>query len=134
MPVHPPVPLTPDSENRIDVQWSGTDVAIVRLLGEHDMASAGELEQTLRRLARCGESIVVDLTETTFADSSILHALISADTELRRRGQGFALHVATAAIVRKALDLTGLLDRLDHASTRQQAIELARSFAKARHY
>jgi anti-anti-sigma regulatory factor len=63
-------------------EWADSDVAMVRLLGEHDLASAPAVTQMMQTLARCGESVVVDLSETVFIDSTIIYTLIEADSNL----------------------------------------------------
>jgi anti-anti-sigma factor len=122
------IPVTPHQDEiarRIDVQH-GADVAIVRLLGKHDMASMPELEQHLRE-TRSAENVVVDLTETEFIDSSTIRALLRAHGDRAQRNQGFSLLLATRYAVRRVLELSGALDRLPHAPTRDEAVELARA-------
>ena len=60
----------------IEVLLSGP--ASVHLRGELDMATADELDKCLDRLARaCPETIVIDLSQLTFCDSSGLNAFVS---------------------------------------------------------
>jgi hypothetical protein len=40
------------------------------------------LRRSMQTLARCGESVVVDLSETVFIDSTIIYTLIEADSNL----------------------------------------------------
>jgi anti-anti-sigma factor len=112
--------------------WADSDVAIVRLLGEHDLASAPAFTQAIQTLARCGESVVVDLSETLFIDSTIIHRLIEADANLASRGQGFALQVGTEPIVAKVVELSGVRRRVGNAPTREEAVEIARRSADRR--
>ncbi len=95
----------------IQIEQHG-DVAVLRLLGEHDLATVAELREQLDAHAARGEGIVVSLTETAFIDSSVVNTLFHADTQLREQGRRLSLHVATASIVRRVLDLTGLCDAL----------------------
>jgi anti-anti-sigma factor len=113
-------------------EWADSDVAIVRLLGEHDLASAPAVTQMMQTLARCGESVVVDLSETIFIDSTIIQTLIEANANLATRGQGFALHIGTEPVVAKVIELTGVLKRLGNAPTREAAVEIARRSAVSR--
>jgi anti-anti-sigma factor len=110
-------------------EWADSGVAMVRLLGEHDLASAPAVTQTMQTLARCCESVVVDLSETVFIDCTIIHRLIEADANLASRGQGFALQIGTEPIVAKALELCGVRKRLGNAPTREEAVEIARRSA-----
>src|SRR5262245_36189566 len=86
------------------------DVVVLHLVGEHDMSTAESLRAELRRLAGLGSGggLVVSLTDMTFMDASIVGALFDADELLRRRGRELVLHVATASIVQRVLEVSGL--------------------------
>jgi anti-anti-sigma factor len=60
-----------------------TDLAgdrwLVSLEGEHDVSTAEDLRTKLRAIFRTGTTVVIDLSETTFLDSSTLRVLIEAD-------------------------------------------------------
>jgi hypothetical protein len=62
----------------------------------------------MQTLARGGESVVVDLSETVFIDSAIIYTLIEADSNLASRGQGFALQVGAEPIVANLMKLSGV--------------------------
>jgi anti-anti-sigma factor len=111
----------------IEVSYHDPDIAIVTLLGEHDLAGGEELEQTLRQLLQSGEHIVVDLSETEFIDSSVLNNLVRATNEGRELGLSLVLQLSTAPNVRRVLEVTGLLERLPCASSREEAVRLART-------
>jgi anti-anti-sigma factor len=98
-------------------------VAVITLLGEHDLASAAELEHTIASVSEGNQGIVVDLTATDFIDSTILHALVQAHRSL---GDRFALEVATTTHVRRLLEVTGLEEVLPCAPTREEAVRLVR--------
>ena len=54
-------------------------VAVVKLRGEHDLSTAQAVRSALRSAVESGPpAVVVDLSDTTFLDSSILGALIGA--------------------------------------------------------
>jgi anti-sigma B factor antagonist len=58
-------------------------------------------------IAAGAERVIVDLTETTFIDSSSLGALIAANRRLKSRGGRLVVACATDAIV-KTFRITGL--------------------------
>ncbi len=64
--------------------------ALVRLRGEHDLASAPALRDTLHPIFG---DVLVDLSDCTFIDSSVIGALITASQELEREGHTLALVV-----------------------------------------
>jgi anti-anti-sigma factor len=67
--------------------------ATVRLSGELDISTAGELERILGDLEAPGgpARIVVDLGGLRFMDSTGLRLLVTADLRLRREGRELAL-------------------------------------------
>jgi anti-sigma B factor antagonist len=52
---------------------------LVSLVGEHDLSTAEDLRERLWAIFRTGTTVVIDLTATTFIDSSTLGVLIDAD-------------------------------------------------------
>jgi anti-anti-sigma factor len=112
--------------NPIEVSWHDTDIAILTLRGEHDMATADQLAGELRRLIRVGEQVIVDLSVVEFIDSSVLNALCTADRLAAERGSTFTLQIGSASGVRKVLEVSGILDQLSWAGSRDEAIRAAR--------
>jgi anti-sigma B factor antagonist len=100
--------------------------AVVELRGEHDLVTAGEMEELLRDLTTKNALVVVDVTDTEFIDSSVLHNLVKADQQARAAGNRFVLQMGTAPAVRTAIEVSGLLNMLDCAPSREQALEPAR--------
>ena len=81
--------------------------AIVRPIGEFDLATVDAVEDALRPLEREFSEIVIDLRAVEFIDSRGLRALVSADA--RSRSNGFNLKlIKGGAQVQKVLSLTGM--------------------------
>ena len=101
-----------------------TTVAVVELLGEHDLASVGEFEAAMREaMESVSSSCMVDLSRVEFCDSSIVHVLINWSKEAQvSEGEALAIVVGgeTSAISR-ILAAVGLLDRLPVFATPQAA-------------
>jgi anti-anti-sigma factor len=116
--------VTPPASNGIVVEQAEPGVRVVTVTGEHDLASAPELERVLAAAFAAGGAVAVDLLGTTFIDSTVLRVLICAREEAGERGVGFriALGDATGHGVRRLLELTGLEHRLATAPTRAAAI------------
>ena len=66
--------------------------------------------------------VVVDVSEATFIDSSVIHNLFRADRLATERGSRLVLQIGTAPIVTNALEISGLLQCLDVAHTRAEAV------------
>jgi anti-anti-sigma factor len=92
--------------------------------GDHDMASAPRLGLALKQSLGEGRGIVVDLTETTFIDSSVIHVLFDTDSALAGQGKQLVLQIHTASIVMRALQISGLTS-LPSASEREVALAIA---------
>jgi anti-anti-sigma factor len=116
----------------IEVTYYDTDIAIVALHGEHDLATHDELRQVFQSLLRSGELVVVDLSQADFIDSSVLNNLLRATNEARERGLSVTVQLATTPNIRRVFEVTGLLDRLPCVSTREEAIQLSRAGAMAK--
>lgn len=98
---------------RLDV-WQDTDSGgqvRVSLAGEIDMSSVGTLAHTLAALPRAAPSLVVDLADVTFLDSTGIAALVIAQRRAVAAGQTFTVVNAQGG-VRRVLDITGTLSTL----------------------
>lgn len=89
----------------------GWDGCIVSVTGEVDMNTAPAFEQTLLAAIQEGERVVViDLSATTFIDSTFLSSLVAAERRLRDGGGSLVIVCADPALC-KVFTITGL-DRL----------------------
>ena len=94
--------------------------------GEHDLNTAPELRRRLDELIGAKNPIVVDLSPSTFVDSSILGVVL--DARRRAAEQGIALTVAQsdgAVAVTRVLQVTGLRAELPVHDTLEQAVSAA---------
>jgi anti-anti-sigma factor len=102
------------------------DVTVVALIGDHDVATVPEIRAQLDAVAGSGGGLVVSLMETTFFDSSVVHALYDANGRLIEHDRQLVLHVATAPIVSRVLEVSGLHTAVPITGSLREAIELAR--------
>jgi anti-sigma B factor antagonist len=82
-------------------------ITVVSLVGDCDLASAASLRRALRYVVEDSpDLLVLDLTESTFFDSTSLRALLDADRKRRRKGrEGIVLVVNDLA--RRVLEISG---------------------------
>lgn len=66
--------------NRIDV-FDGPDGRAIHVIGEHDLGTAPALLLAIAAVAAEGHPFVVDLSEATFIDSTVLRALIHGESQ-----------------------------------------------------
>ena len=87
--------------------------AEVMLEGELDLAAKDVLDQALIVAFEAGpvETLIVDLTRVTFADSTTMTWLVQADTRATAAG-GRLVAVAGPGPVRAILHMTGVDERL----------------------
>jgi anti-anti-sigma factor len=90
--------------------------------GEHDLTTADRTRAVLASLIEENDLVVADFSEAEFVDSSTMHALVTAHRAARARGAIFRLQLGTAPIVERAFELSGLLQMLECAATREEAL------------
>src|SRR6478672_3263967 len=95
---------------------------VVECKGEHDLTAEIEMDQLLVSLVAESDLVVVDVSEAEFVDSSFLHSLVKADRASRARGSRVLLQFGTAPIVRRAFEISGVLEHLEHVATRGEAL------------
>jgi anti-sigma B factor antagonist len=96
--------------------------AVIDLTGEVDLYTAPELKQELLRVIDEGATfVIVDLTETTFIDSTTLGVLLGTVKRVRPLG-GSVVLVCSNRNIRKIFEIT-LLDRVfTIVDTREEAL------------
>lgn len=100
-----------ESGFRIDEERPTQATAILAVSGEADLHSAPELRERLRLAIDQGAtSVVVDLSDTDFVDSTSLGVLLGAMKRLRERDGAMSL-VVPRPEVRRIFEIT-LLDRI----------------------
>lgn len=106
----------------VQVEQPKAGAAVVVFAGEHDLSTKKPVEALLGSLIEENELVVVDFSEAEFVDSSTIHALVASHRAASERGSTFRLQLGTAPIVKKAFELSGMLELLDCASTREEAL------------
>ncbi|MDG4801237.1 STAS domain-containing protein [Micromonospora sp. WMMD980] len=84
----------------------------LRLAGELDMSTAGELNAAIDRLVAAGHrELLLDLTELTFCDSTGIAAFVRGDNLVAADGGWLRLTGASGRVAR-VLQVTGLAEVL----------------------
>ena len=98
------------------------DRHVVAVRGEIDLFTAPELKQKLTDAIESGKNrIVVDLSDTTFLDSTALGVLIGAVKRLRSR-EGALVIVNVDQNIAKTFEITGLDQIFTIRTTRDEAL------------
>jgi anti-anti-sigma factor len=113
--------------NRVSLDTRVPGVALVALAGEHELYGAAKLQQQIDALIADDLSIVIDLREAVFLDSSIVSVLVRAQKLAASSGVDYrvVLGKSTGTPVRRMFEITGLSDvlpivELDEALPRTQ--------------
>jgi anti-anti-sigma factor len=88
---------------------SGVDPVVVRVRGELDLSTAPSLLQALEEAAPESATVVVDLRDVGFLDSSAIGALLRAG-RARTAGGGRLQIGSRSAAVDRVLEVTGLTE------------------------
>ena len=95
---------------------------VIAARGEIDLFTAPEFKQRVAAPIDAGRvRVIVDLTGTTFIDSSSLGVLIGAVKRLRSRGGALAI-VNTDTSIAKTFQITGLDQIFTILPTREEAL------------
>jgi anti-anti-sigma factor len=97
-------------------------VAVVEYRGEQDLSTRTTTAGLLDRLVEENDVVVVDLSSADFIDSTFLHELLKADQQAKAQSKRLRLQIGTAAIVERALEISGVLEIIEHADNRESAI------------
>jgi anti-sigma B factor antagonist len=96
----------------IEVEVHSATVSIVTLRGEHDLDSSAQIRGALAG-ANGRSNVVVDLSQCSFMDSSVISVLLRASNRLHERGGQLALVIPgdRHQAIRRLFDLMSI-DRL----------------------
>ncbi len=86
-------------------------VVLVGVHGEHDIASAPGLRTAIEEAFARSQHVVVDLTPSTFVDSTVLGVLLGARKRAQEEEVGYAVVLEPTSgdpAVRRILEVTGL--------------------------
>jgi anti-sigma B factor antagonist len=104
---------------------SSDGVEVLLVEGEIDVATAPRLISALNEtLGNVKGSLVVDLTDVGFMDSTGLALLINAHRRLKHRRRGFAV-VCPAGPLRRVFEITDMIDTLQVHPDRVSAARAA---------
>jgi anti-sigma B factor antagonist len=106
----------------IKTEQLGNDTYVISLTGEIDLYTAPEFKQQLLEVIGEGAShVIVDLTATTFIDSTTLGVLVGGLRRLRT-ADGRLTIVSSDPNITKIFEITGLDRVFDLTETRDEAL------------
>ncbi len=107
----------------VQVSHPAPKVAVVVLLGEHDLASEGEVGAAIAGELAEGNDVVVGLGETLFIDSRIIGILIRESAHAADLGRELVLQFHTESPAKRVLEMTTVDQHLRCYDSVESAVE-----------
>jgi anti-anti-sigma factor len=117
-------------EGAIRVTRETDGIIAVCFEGDFDMANAPALGDQIDLALESGKDVILDLSEATFIDSSVIDVLVRGSKAASGRKQTVVLQLGTAAIVERVLELARMDQVLPRAHDRQEAVGIIQQQAE----
>jgi anti-sigma B factor antagonist len=106
----------------VAVEHYAPGLAVVSMRGEHDLSTAPELTQALEHAAAHSD-VLVDLSECSFIDSTVIGALVKTARAVHAHGEQFVLVIPPAqSLVARIAQMTQLAQIFPIHDTRSAAL------------
>ena len=102
----------------VETTQFGSSLWVLRLAGEHDLSTAPMIAAAFGRAVESGTTVIVDCSETLFADSTVVGAMI----QQARAGENVLVVAPRGGAVGRVFDLIGLGRVLQVFETRDEAL------------
>ena len=113
--------------NRVEVDRLAEHVWVVALLGEHDLSTTDAVRGAIDEVFASGSKVVLDLSDASFIDSTVLVAVIEAHNHAQHDpDDDFAVVARPGSMPRRVVDLTHLDLTVDVYENREAAIAALR--------
>ena len=106
----------------IEVRSPQPHAAFVVLVGEHDLHSANEVQQTFDQSLAVCDHLIVDLSTAEFIDSTIIGVLMQTRKRAVELDRKFNVVLGTAPVVERILEVTGVVPLLNVVPTVERAL------------
>jgi anti-sigma B factor antagonist len=108
---------------QIGIETVGS-VQVLVLRGEHDLSTAPDVRAHVEEAVGAGGDVIVDLSETSFIDSSILGVLVAGYRSVTTAGgtRGFAVVAVPGSSVTRLFDLVSVSDVIPIHATMADAV------------
>ena len=99
-------------------------IVAVCLEGDLDRTHAAALDASIDRALQSGNDLILDMSEATFIDSSVIDSVVRAAQSAGRTHQAIVLQLGTAAIVERILEIVKIEEVVPRAHDRQEALRV----------
>ena len=100
------------------------EIVAVCLEGEFDVANVSALREQVDGTVAGENDLILDLSQATFIDSSVIRVLFDAASAVKGRDQAIVLQLGTTPIVERALEIVGIERVLPRAHDREEAVRM----------
>ena len=100
------------------------EIVAVCLEGDFDLGNASAFGKEVGRALEDGNNLILDLSQATFIDSSVVHVLVNASKAVTGSDRAVVLQLGTAAIVERVLEIAEIERVLPRAHERQEAVRI----------
>jgi anti-anti-sigma factor len=100
------------------------EIVAVCLEGDFDLSNAPAFGKEVGRALENGNNLILDLSQATFIDSSVVHVLINASKAATGSKRAVVLQLGTAPIVERVLEIAEIERVLPRAHERQEAVRI----------
>jgi anti-anti-sigma factor len=114
-------------EGVIRVVPETTEIVAVCVEGEFDVANVTALREQVDGQLASENDLILDLSQATFIDSSVIRVLFDAAGAVKGRDQAVVLQLGTTPIVERALEIVGIEGALPRAHNREEAVRMIRA-------
>jgi anti-anti-sigma regulatory factor len=113
-----------ESDGKYRIEVASPNVAILELRGDHGLETVAlGLRDALRLLIDTHQLVVVDVSQATFVDSTVMAAFVVALRRATSNDRRFRLYVGAGTLGHK-LKLVGLAEIFDVHLSRREALRL----------
>jgi len=106
------------------------EIVAVCLEGDFDLGNAPALGTEVGRALENGNDLILDLSQATFIDSSVVHVLVNASRAAIGSKRAVVLQLGTAPIVERVLEIAEIERVLPRVHERREAVRIIQEKAE----
>jgi anti-sigma B factor antagonist len=110
-------------EFEVRTEQASEGAVTIRVIGELDLSTQERLREPLLQAAEANNSVVVDLSECEFIDSSGIRALLVGREAISGNGGGHLVVAGPQPQVQRVLEMTGLGEAIPVHESVEKALE-----------
>ena len=102
------------------------EIVAVCLEGDFDLSNAPAIGKEVGLALEDGNDLILDLSQATFIDSSVVHVLVNASRAAIGSKRAVVLQLGTAAIVERVLEIAEIERVLPRVHERREAVRITK--------